>query len=291
MTTPHSRRQPSSRRSGGTSFEQPGTREYLFLGLASVLVLFIALAVSTDPIRALLVAVMALSGLLLRFTIAPGIVLVLTGYFLIDPNGMMFVGIGMRNWRFERQSWDFLFQPMDMIIMVSLMTYLITQYRVYSLLSTAVPMNRRPRPMIEGEKRPEVRRPGEHVRESEPGLVFLLAVTAVLMGQFFTLGLFILIPEESVNSRRGDFRERVDRMVLFLWIFILGGTILTALLGYFRMRRARRSVARRYLEDLAWNESYREQTRIQRWRLWNRWWHRRPSKTSAPRHPDQQVKT
>ena len=248
----------------------PGVRDYMFLGLAAALVLFLGLAFLSSLVPALLISLLAAAGIMLRFVIAPGLVILLTGYFLADPFLLLLSGSRSVAWRPENNSLEYTFALADLVIVMALLVYLLAQFRVLAFTRNAIPEFTRPRARRVGDKRPSARRPAEHVHESEFTFGILAAFLALIAGQLLTLLVFALGPEEPEFGLYG--RERFDRLALYVWILVVSATLLTAAAAYIRVRRMTGEQARRFLENTAWNETQREQSRLQRWRVWLRWW-------------------
>src|SRR5262245_46540098 len=74
-------------------FQVPGTRNYLIVGFAALLVYFLLMAARGSESGGLIALLIAVPGLLARWVISPVAVLLLTTYLVIDPNFMGLIGL------------------------------------------------------------------------------------------------------------------------------------------------------------------------------------------------------
>lgn len=262
-------------------FFQEGVRNYLFLGLAATLVMVLMMLGTDALIPAVIIGLLMLGGLIFRFVISPGAVIFFCGLYILEP--LLFAGIPPRRSRYETDVLETALNPPVLLLCVTLLVYLFAQFRVYSLLSASIPPGRRQRlPGQTGPRRP-IRRPGRHVRDEEFPSLFGAAFGFLIVGFVVAIILFSVGLEDDPfggPSRRSRDAEW-DRFVTVVWILGIGGVILGTIWGYIGRRQANPSQARRFLEDIAWQETRREQSRIQRWRVWFRNRSRRQSSNSS----------
>jgi hypothetical protein len=265
----------------------PAVRNYVFVGLAAVIVFVLATFARGAEAAGLLAAVFAVAGLLARWASGPFLFAVIAGYLLMDPYGLHWASFfsGYRSLRTPARSADAELDLGSLLIVLAVLIYLMAQYRVFSLLAHAVPTDPRrladhrnatrpprlgrhwrriPPPVDPSARRdPHQKRSPRAVAESELPQMLAVAAACVLGAQ---IAWAILARFEPAF----EMEPRYARLMLLIWLVGVGVMIASAGLGYLAMRRAPPDEAAMYLQDELWKETRREQQRVQRWRVWGR---------------------
>jgi hypothetical protein len=222
----------------------------------------------------LLTAAIASGGLLLRWSSAPVVVILLCAYKVYNgPGDPALIGWHRAD---ERTALQFL----DCVLILAMMAYLVAQYRLFSLLRQAMPLDPRltykqmPQAVVKprqgsgptndpAEIDHRVRRGMATVTNEElpAGLILALVVGVAAPIVVFWLRKF----DPGLNVSRGT-----GQFFLLVWLFGVTGVVASAGIRYLALRRANVDEARQYLQDTLWRETAREQARIQRWTRWKR---------------------
>lgn len=240
-------------------------RNYVLGGAVALAVVYIALLGRGSGIGGLIVLFVAAPGLVLRWVVSPVLALMLVSYFLFDPSGLyIFDSVLARAANTFRAGFsprDNFMRPLDLLAVAGVMAYLICAYRALSLTHRGFPSEGQTSP-DRSRRRPEVR-PDSAVPEGEAVSVAVIALAAVAAGQvawylLHSVRLPVALP------------ERLQRLLFALWALVSGALIATAALGYVRRRDAAPEEALQFLQDVAWEETDREQRRVHVWRDWFR---------------------
>jgi hypothetical protein len=198
-------------------------------------------------------------------------VLVLT-YFLVFPTGVPDLGVSNP---FEIRLGRF--RVVDMVLLFSVVVYLACQYRVFGLVSQAVPFERTPR---KGEH--PTLRPPALVAAGEIKWVLYAAAGIVLAGQFlwwFVTGVEVdagsTFPLRVASGRRPAFEPDdaastlspvTTRFVLLTGVVFFGTLLARLVFGYWRLRAMGPAEAAMVVQEAGWGETRREDVRLAKWR-------------------------
>jgi hypothetical protein len=257
-------------------FADPAVRNYLFAGLAALLVVTAVALVRPNGslIAAVVPGLVAVLGLLTRWSSLPVFFVLLQAYFLFSPLGIPFLGFRDEPVRLTH------FRLLDLVLAGGTLVYLAAQYRLMSLTDRAFPPDtpgNSPR-VVE----PPVERPGANVAPGEFGRLFAVLAACVLGGQL----LWLVVAEFEADYRRfppvrvnreaglpsadGPFKP-TDSSSRFLLFTGLAGSAAVAtgmVLWYWGLARLTPARARMLLLDVLWREHRRELNRQEVWRAW-----------------------
>lgn len=257
-----------------TLFRDPGVRNYVFAGLAALAMVFLILFQRGSDLGGLLVVLLGVAGIVLRWTAAPIFALVVLTYFLVFPFGFPDPGVATP---FELI--DGRFRIADMILVFSVVVYLMCQYRLFGLMARAFPQESR---TLRDTDKP-YRRPAKQIGPGETARLLYVSVGVVLAGQFAWL--FTTLAQIDVGAafplRFGGWRDVLrppaDAMSppATRFVFLAGLVFFPAILarlvfGYWRLKQLKPEAARMLLQDAGWDETRRENVRIESWRTWGR---------------------
>jgi hypothetical protein len=251
-------------------------------------------------VGAILIVITAANGILFRFTAAPVLVLLILSYFMWTPTGIPGQGnsytglIEMRRFHF-----------MDVMLVLSVLVYVLSQYRIYGLVYQAISFEGGARRL---EELP-TRRPASLIHSSELSRMLGFSVVLVIAGQLIWLFAtsvqvapandFPLQWAESKRSgmrsyfdpvtgmeksvalnssaldderfsERGVLSRGVSRFFVLLGMMFFGTLIATLVFRYWRLRTIGPSEAAMILLDSGWEQTHRERVRLEKWRLWGR---------------------
>lgn len=247
----------------------PVARNYLFVGLASLLVAAAALIFRHGHLLAALPVAVAALALLLRSPVLPGVFLVVLGLAAVPLttwiNGSSISDVP-----------DSHFRVMDLVLVAATLTYFACQYRLLSLTVQGMPPDAPAGQQRKGDKPPK--RPGATAPPEEVGRMFAAVAACVLVGQVVWLFVSELRPDfrdvpplrlarpaASLNYRSA---EPLNRFLMLAGLVAVV-TLPTGLtFWYWRQSRLSPGEARLVLLDTAWRESRRELNRQEKWRAW-----------------------
>jgi len=242
---------------------QPGLRLYLYVGVAALLFNLFVLSERNAIAGGLIILLIGIPGLIIRWTFAPLLVILLTFYFAYAPSGVPSV---RQLYSPNRPT----IQLTDILISISLLVYTIAQYRVNSVVSQAFSLESKPvhRPLSANDPTLDqpIRRPPEQVRESEIGSILGQGIGFSVVS---VMGWYILYQIDF----GGVYTVDILRFLLMAWLISFGMVIAQVMLGYLRWRSMSRREASMFLRDTLWRETRREQQRLHTWRQWfqKRW--------------------
>ena len=276
-------------------FNEPAVRNYVIAAFSALAVIVLLLMQEGCDIGSLLIAIVGVSGVLLRWTFAPVFILVFLTYFMFTPTGDPTNGYSSAS-LIERRRFDFA----DVLFVFSILVYFIAQYRLYGLTYQAIAFEgavRRP-----GE--PHTRRPASLIRPSEIAATLGISFGLVIFGQliwWFVTSYQIVFPadiplqpiETQLKVKRPAFpiagnrpdapavpEPRSDRAEVlstglsrfYLLVGLLFAGTLLARLGfaYWRLKTIGPEEGRMILQDGNWLETHRERVRVEKWRIWGR---------------------
>jgi hypothetical protein len=278
------------------SADEQGERHYFFICLAALLVLQLVLlarplprwtlSVRTYlPLLGLWPALLGGAGLMLRWRLAPVLVLLALAVLLfLAPS---------------RSARD---PVQDMLLGAAVLTFVIANYRLQSLQQFVFPRDPRHRALAGKPQAPRRKQQGRGIpapaalpgRRRAGRLVSLEELSFLLVTVMLWVGVapFCYPFVESEPLPAGYERhwwERIDNpalqslasglegLVELVWQFrggfwLLGGGVLLAslLLNHLLFRRQSPEEAALFLQDMVWKETRREQRRLNRWLAWAR---------------------
>jgi len=253
-------------------WREPAVRNYLFTGASALLVVMLAHMVRDAAIGGLLAVLVAVPGLVGRWSASPILFLLVSIFPILDPQGMLLIApeymgrgrdpvIPGLNTQTKNA-----FDITDLFLAAGMLCYLIAQYRLLSLMNRSFPPDRVPfhRPKADDES---PKRPAKLVREDEIPFALALSSAFVLGGQIVWLLIWTFTGDD---GNRSMFIGQTGAFVVVVWGLSVGLLISATVFGYLSMRNASHAEADMFLRDGVWQETYREQQRVHRWRIWNR---------------------
>jgi hypothetical protein len=151
----------------------------------------------------------------------------------------------------------------DVVLAAAMLTYLVSQYRLFSLGSAAFPPDTRPRPDRPIGDEPELR-PDSLMNVNELFWMILVVIQSLIMG-------LIIWDLVSTNWRLGETSAETRwRFVSLMWVLGLGALVLVGFFRILRNYRMSEDEARMVLQDTLWTETRGDQRRIARWMAWQR---------------------
>lgn len=272
MTTPNSPPEPPKNLAGLGA--DPVTRNYQFVGLAALLVVFAVLAQRGDLVVALLPLLNAFLGLFFASAVPAFVFLFVTAYLLVCPFGLPFGLSPVSDIPGSH------FRVSDLVVVGAVAVYLACQFRVLSLTARAVPAD----DPFAKKKSPPTRRPPQSASASEVERLFLTAAVAVVLGQILWLAATTLrvdaahFPPVRVAPERSPFGPRAEkasdlpaplnRAVVLGGIAVLGGFAGRFVFWYWRVATLTPAEGEAVLLDTGWRENRRELSRREVWRAW-----------------------
>ena len=257
-------------------FRDPGVRNYLFAALAGLALVFVVLFQRGADIGGLLAVMIGVAGLILRWTAAPPMFILILLYFIVFPFGIPELGYASR-YEIEDNRFNF----SDILLIGAALVYLGCQYRVLGLTQQVLPHEMKTPRKID---RP-YRRPPAAIAPTEITRFVYLTAGVVVLGQVLWLLFTSLevdpegtIPLRIAESARDSFRRTEDPMLSLAatrFVLITGamffGTLLARLVfGYWRLRMMKPDEAGMMLLDTGWTETRREHVRLNVWKRWRR---------------------
>lgn len=218
---------------------------YLLIGFGGLLLQLLLLAWRDLAIVGLIASGLGTLGLLVRWRPAPFLVLVyLVIAFLIWPP---------RPSIFKQQG--------DLLQGAALLAYLLAQFRLFAIEEQAVPISAdRPRirgtPLKASERQQRPVTMGELVRGGFTVGGALVAAVA----------LWAVLPEDPGPDSLFNYGAGWSQVFLLIWLFALGFLVFRTVLVVIAFWRMPLPEARLIVQDVAWQETRREQQRLQAWR-------------------------
>jgi hypothetical protein len=280
--------------------DEPAIRNYAFAAFGSLAMIALMLLQQGSDVGAILIVITGISGVLFRFTAAPVFVILLLTYFMWTPLGIPGEGYSFSS-MIEMRRFHFI----DVILVLSVLVYVISQYRIYGLVSQAIAFDTG----IRRKDEPTTRRPAKLIRPSELSKMLGLSVVLVIVGQLiwlFATSVQVATAEEfplrMAESRTSPMRSQgqggkregasvyldprmlederfhehgvlsrgVSRFFVLVGMLFFGTLITTLVFRYWRLRTLEPAEASMILLDAGWGETHRERVRLEKWRIWGR---------------------
>lgn len=240
---------------------EPAALNYLVMTGAGLLVYAMIMMGRGNDVGALLAILIALPGILARWTASPILILLLTTYLLIDPGLMTLTGfITGLPWVTPRGPGGFNLE--DVILAAALLAYVIGHFRLTSILHQGMPDE----PTARKERDPlnPPRRPTVIVSPDELPRTLVVASGCVIVGQ--AAWVVVVLIERA--GRPAVFTPGTARFLFVGWVTGLALMVVSAALVYLRSAGMTRREAALVLRDEFFQENRRETDRLQRWRKW-----------------------
>jgi hypothetical protein len=257
-------------------FNSPLVRNYALAAFGALGMIFLILFQQGSDLGGLIIVILGTCGILFRWSSAPALILLVLTYFMLFPFGIP--GEGFRNrWEIEEGR----FRITDVMLVLSVLIYIASQFRIYGLTYQAM--------AFEGQHRrkdePITRRPPAIIHPNELVVLLGLSVGFVIFGQliWWFANAVDVVPAEDFplrwieSSRMNRFDEPgsgtntgTTRFIILTGLLFFGTLLTRLIFGYWRLRMMGSAEARMILLDGGWSETHRERTRLEKWRIWGR---------------------
>jgi hypothetical protein len=243
--------------------KHPAALNYLVLTGAGLLVYSLIMVTMDNVVGVLLALLLAVPGVLARWTSAPMLILLLTMYLMIDPGFNNVIGLFVGYpWFFPRVSGAFSLE--DVLLAAGLLAYSIGHFRLTSILHQGMPDDPKA-----GESRDPSRPPRRDAAQIDPDElphILIIGAGCVVAGQLGWWGMVLV--ERLTRTQPAIFTVGTSRFLLVVWGTGLALMAVSAALVYLRSSRMTREEASLILRDEFFQENRRETDRLQRWRKW-----------------------
>jgi hypothetical protein len=250
--------------------EIPGIRNYLFAGLGALAMIFMIMFAQNSDVGGLLLVILGAAGMVFRWTAVPTFFLLFLLWFLVFPFGVPPAYTSSRELTHGN------FRVADVLLAFSVVIYLASHFRIYALTRQALPAEAKL-----ARKRPKpTRRPVDLIPSGELPRLLSITAGAVIAAQFIWLIVTSIeidtdyeFPFVAIKpTPTGQFipRRAGTRVLLLLGIAFFGVLLARLVFGYWRLRIMTASEAGMLLQDAGWNETRRESSRIEKWRIWGK---------------------
>jgi len=241
----------------------PAAINYLVLTGAGLLVYGFIMMARGNDVGALLAILVAVPGVLARWTAAPVLVLLLTTYLMIDPGFFNLIGMVTRTpWLFPRPPGGFDLE--DVLLAAGLLAYTIGHFRLTSMVHQGMPadptVQRPPDPANPPRYPPDLAGPDELPR------TLVVGGCCVILGE--AAWTILSLAEKPNEPRLSEMTAGSARFLLVVWVIGLGLMLASAAVVYLRGNRMTPAEASLVLRDEFFQEDRRETDRLQRWRKW-----------------------
>jgi hypothetical protein len=244
--------------------QEPAVRNYIFLCLTALVVLFLVLVRRGLGGWSFLPVLVGVAGVGLRWRLAPLMSLILvTGLlYYLAPAG--------EGGRVRQHDLDRSFRLEDWILSATILAFFAAHYRLQGLTVSVFPQDPRHQ---EEEVNPggkatqppagsELQRIPSLVSPSEIGWLILSLPIWAFLAQFC----WVLLP--SGERPEYELKSREWRGIVAVWVLGLGLWLVYTLLDLAGRRRMTPQEARLVLQDALWRETSRDQRRVNRWLAW-----------------------
>jgi hypothetical protein len=228
---------------GSDTTLSPLASAYAVGGLVALAWFGLVLVDTTDRL-ALVPTLIGAAGLAFRWRTGPLLFLasVAVGFTYLDA-------VHVRNFEGERSA-----AYTDLLLCAAGLCYLIAHYRLIGLTSGVFP----PEPAKLADQ------PLPRAGAIAPRELVIWLITAA-MATIAAIMLWVAISRVHTPWLTNPLHWRLG---LLAWMLLIGAGLSAAVLGYLGWRRMSRTEALLFLQDSLWNETRREQRRINRWRAW-----------------------
>lgn len=242
---------------------EPRVLNHLIMTAAGFATYALLFASNGNDLGAAVAFVLAVAGILLRWTAAPILILLFTAYLHIDPGfGNLLGQVTGSRWFWQRTS--AVFQLEDLLLAGGFLVYVIGHYRLAGMLHQAMPDEPTVRRDVDMANPPK--RPTEIIADDEWVRALVVAAGCLVGGQAAWLAIRAVVAR--LDSSRSEFSEGTLRLILFTWLVVVGLCAVAAILVYARTLRMSRHEAKLILRDQFFHETRRETDRLHRWRQW-----------------------
>lgn len=255
--------EPAPKPSLWRKLRDPAAVNYLVLAGAGLLVYGLIMVGRGNDLGALVAGLLALAGILARWTAAPVLILLLTTYLLIDPGfGNLVARVIGEPRFFPRTPGGFDLE--NVLLAGGLLAYSIGHFRLTCLIHQAMPAE--PTAQRQPDPADPPRRPAALVAPDELPRTLVVGGCCLVAGQLVWTVLEGI--ERAGRPRLADLRDGTARLLLLAWAAGLAIMVASAALVYLRGNRMSRAEAAAALRDEFFLENRRETDRLQRWRKW-----------------------
>lgn len=241
----------------------PAAINYLVLAGAGLLVYGFIMMARGNDVGALLAILIAVPGILARWTAAPVLILLLTAYLTIDPGFLNLIGMVTGSpWFYPRPPGGFDLE--DILLAAGLLAYTIGHFRLTAMVHQGMPAD----PTVQRVSDPATppRYPAELTGPDELPRTLVVGGCCVILGEIAWVILSLI--EESGRPWAARITTGSARFLLVAWVIGLGMMIASAAVVYLRGNRMTPVEASLVLRDEFFQEDRRETDRLQRWRKW-----------------------
>ena len=255
--------EPQPKPSLWRKLRDPAAVNYLVLTGAGLLVYGLMMMSRGNDIGALIAGLLAIAGILARWTAAPVLILLLTTYLLIDPGfqGLVARLTGDRPF-FPPNPGGFELE--NVLLAGGLLAYTIGHFRLTSLVHQGMPNE--PTSQRQPDPTDPPRRSAALVGSDELTRVLVVGGCCLVGGQLAWTVLVLI--EYGGRPRLADLSHGTTRLLLLAWAAGLAIMVASAALVYLRGNRMSPAEAAGALRDEFFLENRRETDRLLRWRKW-----------------------
>ena len=254
-------------------------RNYLFMGLASLLAVAAVMYVRSDGsgLAAIIPSLIGATGFLLHLRFAPGLFVLAMSYFIVMPYGII-AGPSLSS-----DVYGSAFHIMDILLAVAILSALISMIRYLSMKSLAMPSD--VSRSVARKSRIRRMRPDAIVPQDEFVQLFIGIGIFVLVGQILWLIVTSLhvevlrLPPFSVKwdafleltplDPRGRASSPLDRFLILVGLAGFLALTFSTVSWYWKLSRLSKIEAHMTLLDTGWRESRRELNRQAKWTAWS----------------------
>jgi hypothetical protein len=223
---------------------------------------FIMMARGND-VGALLAILIAVPGILARWTAAPVLILLLTTYLTIDPGFLNLIGMVTGSpWFYPRPPGGFDME--DVLLAAGLLAYTVGHFRLTAIVHQVMPAD----PTVQRVSDPATppRLPAELAGPDELPRTLLVGGGCVILGE--VAWVFLTLVERAGRPWQARVTTGSARFLLVVWVVGLGMMLASAAVVYLRGNRMTPAEASLVLRDEFFQENRRETDRLRRWRKW-----------------------
>jgi hypothetical protein len=233
----------------------PAVRNYTLLCLAGLLLIVVCLADRGLGWWSLLPALIGGVALLALWSIGPPLVLLsLTGLIL---------AITRSNWRYSYWTREEVPTLMDLILCAATLAYVLSHYRLLSLLGRVFPENADRKGTPHEQADPSRRRSADLVSAWEKAALLL----ALPLWTSLSVVVWGWMIEEAMPL---DMPRSAWRTLRLVWAALTIGAATGVVAGYLRQTLATPEESLLYLQDQLWRQTRHEQGSLNRWLAWAR---------------------